>query len=57
LIINKTDLKNSLDSDEFRRLGIKEIIRSSAEHNRGITDILEMIIHNIPKKNLKINEN
>jgi len=57
LIINKTDLKNSLDSNEFRRLGIKDIIRASAEHNRGVLDILETIIQNIPKKSIKTNDN
>lgn len=57
LIINKIDLKNSLDSEEFNRLGVKKIIRASAEHNKGVAEILETIIQNIPKKNVKTNEN
>lgn len=57
LIINKIDLKNSLDNEEFKRLGIKQIIRASAEHNKGIVEILETIIQNIPKKDIKTNEN
>jgi len=50
LVANKTDLSGSLDDDEFKRLGIKEIIRASAEHNFGISDILEQIILLIPKE-------
>jgi len=57
LIINKIDLKNSLDNEEFKHLGIKQIIRASAEHNKGIVEILETIIQNIPKKDIKTNEN
>jgi GTP-binding protein len=50
LIINKTDLKESISSDEFRRLGIKEMIRTSAEHAQGIEDVLDEIIELIPAK-------
>jgi GTP-binding protein len=48
LLTNKADLKNSLPIDEFKRLGVKEIIRTSAEHNQGITDVLDSIINLIP---------
>jgi GTP-binding protein len=48
LITNKADLKNSLEDDEFRRLGIKEIIRTSAEHNSGISDVIDAIAELIP---------
>jgi len=50
LLTNKADLKESLPNDEFKRLGIKEIIRTSAEHNFGITDVLDSIIKLIPAK-------
>ena len=40
LITNKVDLKGNLPDSEFLRLGIKSIIRTSAEHNSGITDVL-----------------
>ncbi len=50
LIINKTDLKESIASDEFKRLGIKEMIRTSAEHNQGILDVLDEIVDLIPAK-------
>lgn len=48
LVLNKTDLKGSLDTSEFYRLGIKTIIRTSAEHNRGIDDVMETISQEIP---------
>lgn len=43
LVTNKCDLKNSLDQDEFRCLGIKDMIQASAEHNIGIKQILDTI--------------
>jgi len=50
LLANKADLRESLSSDEFKRLGIKQIIRTSAEHGQGITDALDSIIDLIPAK-------
>jgi len=48
LITNKADLKDSLHDDEFKRLGIKDIIRTSAEHNSGISELLNHITTLIP---------
>ena len=48
LLLNKTDLRGSLPNDEFRRLGIKTIIRTSAEHNTGITELLDAVCAEIP---------
>jgi GTP-binding protein len=50
LVANKSDLKESLPNDEFKRLGIKSIIRASAEHNQGIVNILDEIVALIPAK-------
>lgn len=50
LVTNKADLKGALKDDEFRRLGIKTIIRTSAEHNSGIVDVLNQIIRSIPMR-------
>ncbi len=49
LIANKSDLKESLANDEFHRLGIKEIIRTSAEHNSGIHEVLQSVVNIIPE--------
>ena len=48
LITNKSDLKGSLPPDEFKRLGIKDIIATSAEHNQGISELLDKIANLIP---------
>ncbi len=48
LLTNKSDLKDSLPIDEFKRLGDKQIIRTSAEHNQGMIEVLEAITELIP---------
>jgi GTPase len=48
LITNKADLKTTITADEFKRLGIKTIIRTSAEHNSGIVDALDEVVSHIP---------
>src|SRR5690554_6478106 len=50
LVTNKADLKGSLPEDEFKRLGIKTILRASAEHNQGMRTILDTIVEHIPSK-------
>lgn len=49
LTLNKTDLKESLSIDEFRRLGIKDIVPISAEHNIGIRKLSENLASILPK--------
>ena len=44
----RDSLKNSLADDEFRRLGIKDIIRTSAEHNSGVGNILNCLAELLP---------
>jgi GTP-binding protein len=39
LVLNKTDLAGALPDEEFLRLGIKDILRVSAEHGRGTADL------------------
>ncbi len=48
LVTNKADLKGSLHDDEFRRLGIRDIIRTSAEHNSGVSEILDRLAELLP---------
>lgn len=48
LAVNKSDLKGSLDSDEFRRLGIRDIIRTSAEHASGIGELFDKLTELLP---------
>ena len=51
LAVNKVDLKGSLDSDEFRRLGIRDIVRTSTEHNIGISELLDWVGEHVPAAN------
>ncbi len=48
LVTNKADLKTALPDSEFLRLGIKPIVRTSAEHNSGVVDVLNEIVARIP---------
>jgi GTP-binding protein len=50
LVINKSDLKGSLPDDEFRRLGVRDFFRTSAEHNQGIRSLMEALISKLPKR-------
>ncbi|MDB5162193.1 MAG: engA [Candidatus Saccharibacteria bacterium] len=50
LLVNKHDLSGTLPTDEFKRLGIKDIIRTSAEHNVGIEEALKLVTTMIPAK-------
>lgn len=50
LAVNKSDLAGSLPDNEFKRLGISTIVRTSAEHNRGIRSVLDNIIDHIPAR-------
>lgn len=47
LLINKVDLAGAHSNDEFQRLGIKDMIRTSAEHNVGIDEALQAITSRI----------
>ncbi len=48
LVLNKSDLKKSLDSEEFLRLGIKTVVRTSAEHNSGIDYLTDRLSTELP---------
>lgn len=48
LLINKSDLKESLPDEDFRRLGISNSIRTSAEHNDGMSETLDSIAKLVP---------
>jgi len=48
LLINKTDLAGALPNDEYLRLGIKTIIRTSAEHGTGVLETLDSVTDMIP---------
>ncbi|MCL2451465.1 ribosome biogenesis GTPase Der [Candidatus Saccharibacteria bacterium] len=47
LVLNKADLKEKISPDEYLRLGIKDIVETSAEHNRGISRLMEQIAKSV----------
>ncbi len=49
LVVNKSDKAKSSDID-YRRLGITDIISTSAEHNTNIDDVLNAVTELIPRK-------
>lgn len=48
LVLNKCDLAEARATEDFLRLGIKQIIRTSAEHNTGTTDLLDTLATHLP---------
>ena len=48
LVVNKSDKAGAFPNEDFLRLGIKTIVRTSAEHNQGMRDLLHEIIEIIP---------
>lgn len=48
LVANKIDKAGALGEEEFVRLGIKTIVGTSAQHNRGIGELLDAITTLIP---------
>ncbi len=50
LLTNKVDLAGNLPIEEFRRLGIKDIIRTSAEHTQGVEETLQRLTELLPAK-------
>ncbi|HJP81814.1 MAG TPA: ribosome biogenesis GTPase Der [Candidatus Saccharimonadales bacterium] len=57
LATNKSDLKESLELDEFKRLGIKTIVPTSAEHNSGVVEVLREIVAHIPARHEAASDN
>jgi len=56
LIVNKVDKAKGQDLDTFQRLGIKPIIHTSTTQHRGIGQLLDELILQIPKATLADND-
>lgn len=50
LVVNKVDKAEALPTEEFLRLGIKTILRTSAEHNKGMRELLTEVTKIIPAR-------
>ncbi|MCL1930009.1 ribosome biogenesis GTPase Der [Candidatus Saccharibacteria bacterium] len=49
LCVNKIDLKGSLPAEEFLKLGIKDIVKTSAEHGRGVPELRKRLLKMLPE--------
>jgi GTPase len=52
LVVNKIDKNHRADMDQFKKLGIKTIIATSATQNRGIEELLDELVIHIPKAHI-----
>jgi GTP-binding protein len=57
LVVNKVDKARGVDLDAFQRLGIKPIIHTSTTQHRGISELLDTLVENIPKATLAEDDN
>lgn len=53
LVVNKIDKKPKVLPEDFQRLGIKPILLTSTTQSRGIEDLLETLVAQIPKATLR----
>lgn len=49
LLINKTDKKGAFATEDYLRLGIKQMFRTSAEHDSGVGEVLDALTAELPK--------
>lgn len=57
LVVNKSDKPGALASEEYLRLGIKHIYRTSAEQGRGVAELLDAIAVQIPPARDHVQDN
>jgi GTP-binding protein len=57
LVVNKIDKARRLDIGAFARLGIKEIVGTSATHFEGVEQLLGKLIAAIPQASAKVDDN
>ncbi len=53
LAVNKSDKVDKQGLEHFLKLGIKDVIATSAEHNTGINDLLKVVTKQLPKREYK----
>jgi GTP-binding protein len=56
LVVNKVDKARGQDLELFRRLGIQTIIHTATTQHRGIGELLDTLVEQIPKVSLPDNE-
>ena len=57
LVVNKVDKAKGIDLQLFQRLGIKPIVHTATTQHRGLSELLDLLVAQIPKANLKEDDN
>ncbi|MCA9337374.1 ribosome biogenesis GTPase Der [Candidatus Saccharibacteria bacterium] len=57
LLVNKADKVRGAKIDDYRKTGITEIFLTSATQNRGISAVLDQLVTDVPKANIKTDPN
>ncbi len=50
LVVNKMDVRRRFDPSLFHSLAIEKMVPVSAEHNHGLSELLDLVISLIPKR-------
>jgi GTP-binding protein len=56
LVVNKIDRARGQDLDAFQRLGIKPIMHTSTTQHRGLSELLDTLVEQIPAASLTEND-
>lgn len=54
LIVNKIDRIKSIDIENYKKFGVKDIFLTSVSQTRGISEVLDFIVKSMPKANIKV---
>lgn len=57
LVINKIDKARRADMSHFDRLGIKPIIQTSVTQHQGLSELLDLVVEQVPKATLQEDDN
>ncbi len=57
LVVNKIDKSRKSDLSEWLKLGIKEVAATSASQKTGLEDLLSVVVEDLPKRQIKKDEN
>jgi GTP-binding protein len=52
LVVNKADKARKAEFSTYQKLGIKTIIKTSATHHEGLTELLDKLVEEVPKAQL-----
>ena len=57
LVVNKADKAPKATIEDYQRLGVKDIFLTTASQNRGIDEVLDKVVADIPKVQVKEDDN